>query len=265
MKKIIYLLLLIPFVKCSSSKKLTAEQNNDGAKSYYTLQVYHLVTDDQITLVESFLKTAYLPALHRNGISTVGVFKPVDNDTASDKKIIVFTPYKSLQQFAKTTQQLKSDGRLQQASPAYVNAPYKSPPYTRFETILLEAFEKMPSMAVPHLTGERSNRIYELRSYEGPTEKFYQNKLQMFNQGGEVTLFKRLNFNAVFYASVLAGSRMPNLMYMTTFENKADREAHWKSFSSDPDWKILSAKPEYQNNVSKINIQFLTPTEYSDF
>jgi hypothetical protein len=51
---------------------------------------------------------------------------------------------------------------------------------------------------------------------------------------------------------------------MTSFENKMARDDHWKTFGSDPVWKILSAKPEYKNNVSKIDIIFLTPTEYSD-
>jgi len=58
---------------------------------------------------------------------------------------------------------------------------------------------------------------------------------------------------------------MPNLMYMTSFENRADRDAHWKVFSSDSAWKKLSAMPEYQNNVSHIDISFLYPTDYSDF
>jgi len=54
-------------------------------------------------------------------------------------------------------------------------------------------------------------------------------------------------------------------MYMTTFENKASRDEHWKTFVADAEWKKLSSMPEYQNNVSKIDITFLRPTEYSDF
>lgn len=87
----------------------------------------------------------------------------------------------------------------------------------------------------------------------------------MFNEGGEISLFKRLNFNAVFYAEVLSGSRMPNLMYMTTFENRAARDTLWKTFFADPEWKTLSALPEYQRNVSRSEIIFLRPTDYSDF
>lgn len=266
MKRILYLFVLFLFVKCSSSKNATSAQNNATAgRSYYTLQVYHVTTPDQLSLVDNYLKTAYLPALHRQGIATVGVFKPIENDTAADKKVIVFTPYKTLDQFEHTTRQLQSDMTLEQQAPAYVNAPYNSPPYNRYETILLEAFEQMPGMAVPQLSSAKAQRVYELRSYEGPTEKLYLNKVKMFNVGGEVPLFKRLNFNAVFYAAVLSGSHMPNLMYMTTFENRAEREAHWKTFSDDPEWKKLSSLPEYQHNVSKADIQLLTPTDYSDF
>ena len=111
----------------------------------------------------------------------------------------------------------------------------------------------------------KNERVYELRSYESATEKIFQNKVHMFNEGDEIGLFKRLNFNAIFYAEVVAGSKMPNLMYMTSFENMADRDAHWKSFGSDPVWKKLSAMSEYKNNVSHIDIMFLRPTDYSDY
>lgn len=87
----------------------------------------------------------------------------------------------------------------------------------------------------------------------------------MFNQGDEIGLFKRLNFNAVFYSEVIAGSKMPNLMYMTSFENMDDRNAHWKAFSSDTAWVKLKSMPIYQNNVSHIDITFLKGVEYSDF
>lgn len=265
MKKTLYALCLFLFVKCGSTKHTTAAQNNTGAKNYYTVQVYHASTSEQLNLIDNFLKSAYLPALHRQGIATVGVFKPVANDTARDKQIVVFTPYQSLEQFEKTARQLRSDITLEQQSPAYVNAPYNSPAYNRLETILLQAFDQMPTSAVPRLKSPKAERIYELRSYEGPSEKLYQNKVQMFNQGGEVALFSRLNFNAVFYASVLSGARMPNLMYMTSFENQADRDAHWKTFSDDPEWKKLSAMPEYQHNVSKADIILMRAAEYSDF
>ena len=87
----------------------------------------------------------------------------------------------------------------------------------------------------------------------------------MFNQGDEIGLFKRLGFHAVFYADVIAGNRIPNLMYMTTFADRTSHDEHWKAFVDDPQWKKLSGMPEYQHNVSKINIFLLRPTDYSDY
>ena len=78
----------------------------------------------------------------------------------------------------------------------------------------------------------------------------------MFNEGGEVVLFKRLNFNAVFYAEVIAGGNMPNLIYMTSFENMADRDAALENIRADPEWKKLSSDPIYQHNVSKVRYHF---------
>lgn len=87
----------------------------------------------------------------------------------------------------------------------------------------------------------------------------------MFNEGGEIKLFKKLEFNVVFNAEVISGSTMPNLMYMSTFSDMASHDAHWKTFGSHPDWKILSGIAEYKNAVSKSVIRLLYPTDYSDF
>lgn len=162
-------------------------------------------------------------------------------------------------------QQLNADQQYLTNGKDYIDAGYKDAAFARMETIILKAFPKMPEPAVPNLSAAKTERVYELRSYESPTEKYNVNKVKMFNDGNEVALFKRLNFNAVFYAEVLAGSHMPNLMYMTTFNSKQDRDQHWATFSADAQWKTLVAMPEYQNNVSRNEIVFLHPTAYSDF
>ena len=147
---------------------------------------------------------------------------------------------------------------------SFENAPYNNPAYGRLETIFLKAFDAMTALTAPKLTAPKAERVSELRSYEGASEKIFRNKMQMFNAGGEIKLFNRLGFNGIFYGEVLFGAKMPNLMYMTSFANKADREAHWKAFGAYPEWKRLSALPEYQNNVSHIDITFLRPANYSD-
>ncbi len=235
-----------------------------SARSYYQIKVYRMKTQEQVAMVDAYLKDAFIPALHRYGIAKVGVYSFVGNDTATEKSMYVFIPLKSPAQLLEVEEKLAKDAVYQQTGSVYLNTPYNAPAYTRMESILLYAFSDMPGYQAPELTGEKTERVYELRSYESASEQLHKNKVQMFNQGGEVTLFKRLGFNAVFYAQVLSGSRMPNLMYMTSFNNRADRDAHWKTFSADPEWKRLSALPEYKNNVSKSEIIFLHPRAYSE-
>jgi len=231
---------------------------------YYQLKIYHLKTKAQEDRLEKYLKEAYVPAWKRvTSGGLIGVFKTLDADT--DKRVYVFTIYSKLQVIEKIEADISIDQQYLDAGKGYLDAAYNEQPYTRVETIVLKAFPKWPVSTVPQLTANKADRIYELRSYESPTEKLNINKVKMFNEGGETVLFNRLNFNAVFYAEVLAGSHMPNLMYMTTFNSKEDRDKHWDTFSNDPEWKTLVAKPEYQHNVSKADIIFLHPADYSDF
>jgi len=234
-------------------------------REFYQLTVYHFANADQEKSIDGYLKNAYLPALHRNNIKNVGVFKLIANDTAADKRIYVLVPLKKLKQMDEVAMKLLKDNDYLEKGKDYLDASFSNTPYVRMENILLKAFELAPKMSLPKLTGPKAERVFELRSYESGTEKLYRNKVEMFNQGGEVKLFDRLNFNAIFYGEVLSGSRMPNLMYMTSFENRTDRDAHWKTFGSDPEWKTLSSLPQYQKNVSKADILLLHPAEYSDY
>ena len=231
---------------------------------FYELRTYRFKTSDQEVRTEKYLQTALLPALHRADIKTIGVFKPVETDSTFGKTLIVLIPFRSLTEFEKLEAKLAYDKRYNADGKEYIDAAYDNPPYERIEKTLLRAFSEMPQIGVPELKTPVTERIYELRSYEGHTEKIHRNKVQMFNGGGEVGLFKRLGFNAVFYGEVVSGSTMPNLMYLTTFENQASRDEHWKAFSNDPQWKTLSAMPEYQHNVSKNVTRFFRPTSYSD-
>ncbi|NCU03704.1 MAG: NIPSNAP family containing protein [Chitinophagaceae bacterium] len=258
--KLLFVSVLTLFFALTSGRVTAAP-----AREFYQLTVYHFATIDQEQALDTYLQLALLPALHRMNIKSVGVFKAITNDTAAAKKMYVLIPVKSLNAVADITSKLSNDKEYQAKGAAYINAVYNAAAYTRMETILLQAFSLAPVMQLPQLKGPKKERVYELRSYESATEKIFQNKVHMFNEGDEIGLFKRLNFNAIFYAEVIAGSNMPNLMYMTSFENKADRDAHWKSFGADAQWKTLSAKPEYKNNVSHIDIMFLRPTDYSDY
>jgi hypothetical protein len=257
MKFIFSLLFAIPV--------LLPAQKTKKNRDYYQITIYHFSNDTMHGQLDEYLQNSLLPALHRAGVPHIGVFTPISNDTASDKTLYTIAQFKKWDNLLTIKGKLSSDDAYTSGSRTYIDAVYNQPPFTRKEIILLEAFPMATELQVPQLKSSYNDKIYELRSYESATEKLHQNKVQMFNEGGEITLFDRLQFNAVFYASIIAGNHMPNLMYMTSFENMAERDAHWKAFGADPVWKQLSAMPEYQHNVSHIDITFLKATAYSDF
>lgn len=213
---------------------------------YYQISVYHLASQGDLDTLDQFFKSVYIPQLHQAGFAKVGVFYPITNDTSRDKRIYVWIPMKSLKDVNKIV-------------------PNRScPRYARLENNLTAAFTDAPHYKLPVLKGAHQDHIYELRSYESSTENKYLQKVKMFNAGGEVILFNRLQFNAVFYSHVIAGARMPNLIYMTSFDNMVSRDEHWKTFSADPEWKRLSGLPEYQKTVSKADIILMHAASYSD-
>lgn len=235
-----------------------------ASRDYYQIQVFRLTGKVQEEKLHNFLKNAYLPALHRAGIQKVGVFKPIESDTNAGKRVYVLIPFRSLDHFGKIQEVLAKDKEYQRMGSDFLGAPFDNMPFLRKESILLKAFVDSPHFGIPNLTTPASERIYELRSYESPTENIFRQKVKMFNEGGESKLFRRLDFNPVFFAEVISGSTMPNLMYLTTFADKTSQEAHWKTFGAHPEWKTLSAMPEYKNTVSKQVKILLHPAEYSD-
>ncbi len=236
-----------------------------SARDYYQIKVYQIKDKTQEATIEKYLKNAYLPALHRSGIKKVGVFKPIETDATAGTRIFVFIPLKKLSQVETLENALLKDIQYQKDGAEYLDAPWNNPAYFRMESILLKAFSEMPQFHIPDHPTPPSERIYELRSYEGPTDKLYRKKVEMFNEGGEVALFGKLGFQAVFYGEVLSGSAMPNLMYMTTFQDMKTHDERWDTFRNHPEWKELSGKEEYKNTVSHSDKFLLHPTDYSDF
>ncbi len=96
-----------------------------GAKpksSFFELRTYHFSDSAQQQVTEDFLQNRYLPFLHGAGIPSVGVFKPIGNDTATAKKIYVLITYTTLLQFSEVTTQKPQ--RSIEKGKGYVNAPH---------------------------------------------------------------------------------------------------------------------------------------------
>ena len=232
---------------------------------YYEIKIYRIGKPGQEAKIDAYLKDAFIPALHRAGISKVGVFKPIEKDTAFGKLVYVFIPYKNLGQYETLSDKLNKDQAYQQAGQAFLDAPYNDPAYIRHEDILAKAFSHMPEFKTFAYSTPVSERIYEYRSYESATDAKALKKIHMFNEGGEMAIFEKIGSKAVFYAQVIFGSQKPRLIYMTTYSDMKSHDEHWNAFRNAPEWKALSGKEEYKNSTSKTRAFLLHPTDYSDF
>ncbi|MDB5013773.1 MAG: family containing protein [Daejeonella sp.] len=217
------------------SKSATAKGNSE----FYELRCYTLKNEAQQKIVEDYYEKAAIPALNKMGIKNIGVFtelKPV-----AQSKLYVFIPYKSIENFVGLSDKLQSDSVYATHGAAYLNAPASEPAYERIESSLFKAFAHMPKMEVP----AAQPRIFELRQYQSASESAGKKKIEMFNDKGEIDIFKKLGFKPVFFGEAMIGEAMPNLTYMVTFDDMAAHDQHWKSFGGDPEWKIISKIPEY--------------------
>ena len=258
---------VIAMTSCTqtSDQGLSAVSENETTQTdYFQLQIFSYETVEQEAMLDAYFQDALLPVLHRSGIKNVGVFKPIDGLNEREGFTMVALPFKSLKQFEQLPSLLKEDAEYLQSAQAYINAPHDSPPYTRIESMILRSFSATPHLVLPDLSTPRSERVYEFRSYEGATEKLYDLKVEMFNEG-ESALFQELEFNPVFFCEVLSSAHMPHLIYMTTHADTSAQALNWDAFRAHPEWLRMKELERYQNTVSSITKYLLYPTEYSDY
>lgn len=228
-------------------------------QQWYELRTYLFADESQPQLTGSYLEQAYLPALNRAGIRDVGVFTELQPQGIA--RLYLLIPFDSIEAFAAINAKLDHDEVYQKAGEAYLAALPANPAYLRIESSLLKAFVHMPQMEVP----ERTPRLLELRCYESPTESAGQKKIGMFNDAGEIDIFKKIGARPVFFGETVIGEKRPNLTYMLCFDNMEAHDKRWKAFGTDPEWKKISSMPEYSDAklISKITRTFLAPAAYS--
>jgi hypothetical protein len=233
---------------------------DSGQPQYYELRVYTTKTEQQQKLVSDYWQNAAVPACNRMGIQPVGVFTELQNSPTNH--VYVLIPCDSLEVFAAIPGRLASDAIYQAAAADFMAQPKSSPAYERIESSLNVAFDTMKKLAPPPSAAEKKPWIFELRTYQSPSESKGINKVRMFNSG-EVQLMQEVGLCPVFFSRTLVGSQMPNLVYMVSGENMDEHNKHWKSFKDAPVWKELIGDPQYKDNVSHITNIFLKRTPAS--
>jgi hypothetical protein len=198
------------------------------------LRYFHLRSGRQVEKTTAYLQHGLVPAVERAGIKPFGCFNAlIAPDTPF---MLTLASYPSMTAFDAGREKLAADKEFQTAVDEFNTIGELS--YIRMESSLLSAFPSLPAVTPPPAAGKPAARVFEIRTYESPTDKGLARKIQMFG-GGEFDIFRRLHMLPVFAGQTIVGTRMPNLTYMLAFDNLAARESCWSAFSADPEWQKL--------------------------
>ncbi len=183
----------------------SANAGSTSPRQFFEWRQYHLRTGTQKNLVGDFLKNVGIAAMNRIGIKPVGVFTPVYGP--SNAKLYVLLVHESLDSVLNASARLLEDKEVREKGASFLDASISEPAYVRFESSLLAAFSHMPKLEVPAL----KERIFELRIYESHCAKMGKKKVEMFNEGGEIAIFKKTGLTPVFFGETIIGPNLPNL------------------------------------------------------
>ncbi len=228
---------------------------------YYELIEYQGIEPARLGELDTFLEKALIPSLNRMGVENVGALSsevPIDGKVS----MLLLMPLSGPAQVASVMDALGKDEDFLSKGKSYLETDIKKPVYSRMRSELLLAFNCFPKLAVPTQKLANKDRLFEMRVYESPTERMGVLKVQMFNNG-EVPIFLDCGIQPVFFGQAIIGDRMPNLTYMTVYDNAEQRDACWKKFQNHPDWAKLKVVEKYQGTVSKIHKFNLLPRPYS--
>ena len=244
-----------------------ANASDASGKEYFVLTQLSFESIDKQKVFDEFLCEAAVPAMKRAGVVRVGVFRRLKADNpklemeADSPDLTLLTVHKSLDCAAGLFGRMSRDEAFLAAGEAVLTAPKSDPAYTRFESSLLLAFDEMPKLEVP---STKDSRVLQLRVYESHSLERHFKKVEMFNEGGEIELFRKTGLNPVFFGQALIGSKLPNLTYMVGFDDIEALDAGWKTFIEHPDWDALKKDEQYKDSVSNITNWILRPTAASD-
>ncbi len=230
------------------------------AQEYYEIRTYYMKFGGKLGVLENYISKALIPALNKQGVTKVGVFK--DLGKPEPAVLVLVIPFQDVKAYVGYKDKLNADVEYNGNARSYFDLVGNDKPmFERISTYFGKAFDGFKSFQLPTTS---SSRIYEWRTYEAYNEDALRRKIQMFNDE-ELKIFDKVGLHNVFFAEVLAGENTPCFSYMVSFDSMKERDENWAKFSADPDWKRIVSDPKYANSHSRTVRRFLEPTAYSQW
>jgi hypothetical protein len=236
-------LLTAPYLAASAAKG-----------KVYIVQNYLLKNGTQLARWHRFMEQSAVPELKTlQAIYLEAVIAP------HMPQAMTIMEFESLDQWRSVQRSLASSASYQQGFLEWETG--AEPPYESYSERLLAATDFNPGLS-SH--GNGSARVFEYRMYHSPAYR----QLQALNErfaGPEIAIFHRTGVKPILYTNALSGDALPNLTYLTPFENLNAREKAGAAFTTDPEWLKLRAESveKYGQISSVMHISLWKPAAYS--
>jgi hypothetical protein len=244
----------------SGSASLEAQQSS-GKTLLLELRRYRLQMGPMAARFSTYAKDALVPALGRAGVAPIGAWNVSFGPESPTFHLLL--PHADAESVVTLESRLAKDAAYVKAAETFLALPPSDLPFLRCDSSLHASVPTLPGIQKPTGAAAGAARVFELRTYRGPSEPASRKKIAMFEAGGELALFARLGMHTVFFARDLVGGGLPSLTYMLAFADVSAREKTWATFREDAEWIRLRDQPEYADVVSGIDAALLRPTEYS--
>jgi hypothetical protein len=250
---------------------LGATSEDEGVKAgpaktdrqIYELRMATFDTPQSLDAFATFVDRVYAPALGRAGVASIGSFRlrAEDNSGLAEPwlapRLWMLLAHETMDSVLTITERLGTDAEFLEKGRDVIFAPKEAPAFRRIESSLLIAFDGMRRLEVPT---RAESRLLQLRIYESHSIERHLRKVAMFDEGGEIGIFRRTGLKPVFFGRTVVGPRMPNLTYMLAFDDRPALDAAWNMFRADPEWVKLRSDETYKDTVSEITNLILRPT-----
>lgn len=126
---------------------------------------------------------------------------------------------------------------------------------------LLLTILALAALMTPALQAETDPRLFEMRVYYAAPGKL--DALNARFRDHTLALFQKHSITSIGYWMPIENPDS-KLVYILAYPDRAARDASWKAFMADPDWKKAHADSEKDGKlVARIEQHFLNATDYS--
>jgi len=228
------------------------------SSSYFELMYIHMQSGSQPQRMAKWLENRLMPICQKHGFSPMGFFN-VEVGPELPTVVVIFN-YPSLTEMEALWGKLNSDPDY---AAAVAEVEQDDPAFYRTEATLLRSTPFCPPWSTTP-DGAPSNKLYEMRIYESPSNR-QLNFLHDRFAGGEIDVFHKSGIHPIFYADTVFGANLPNMAYLIPFQSADHREKAWTTFRNDPDWikirdESIRHGGEIVRNITNI---FLSPMGFS--